>query len=316
MECYKFNFSTMGCPASLKIYTSSQGEAQRVFDLVQGEVERLNMKYSNYTPHSYIAEINRSAGKKEGIIVDEETAGLLDYSQACTELSGGLFDITAGILFRAWNFDVDEPRYPTQKELSFYMDRVGWHKVIWQRPHLILPVRGMTLDFGGVVKEYAVDRVVALCYEQGIHHGLIEIGGDLAVIGPRPNGDPWLIGVQNPFDPDQHLFTFELSKGGVATSGDYARYIEIEGERYCHILNPLTGMAIRSVGSVTVVASPCLVAGSSSTIAFLLAEKGVAWLKEQDIPFAHVGRTGEIVFQGMKPNLCQETSLKNSVVIH
>ena len=250
-----------------------------------------------------MADINRSSGNPNGILVDDETATLLDYSQACTEISGGLFDITAGILFKAWDFNIPNPVLPSKNLLDDLRARVGWEKVHWESRHLILPIPGMTIDFGGIVKEYAVDRAVSLCYEQGIHHGLIELGGDLSVIGPKPDGSPWTISVQNPFNPDKPLFTFSLAKGGVATSGDYARYIEIEGVKYCHIMNPITGMPIRNVGSVTVVASPCLVAGSSSTIAFLMEEKGIDWLKEQDVPFAFVGNDRSLAFAGMNPIL-------------
>lgn len=300
MELFTFKFGVMGCPACVMFYAKSQAEASQVMEHIHQELNRLNEKYSNYTPHSYIAEINRSAGKKEGVIVDEETATLLDYAQLCHQLSNGLFDVTAGILYKAWDFDTLNPTLPSRRVLDQLLERVGWGRLKWERPHLILPIPGMTIDFGGVVKEYAVDRVAALCYAQGIHHGIIELGGDLYIIGPRPNESAWTIGVQNPFNPTEFLFTFTLAKGGVATSGDYARYIEIDGIRYCHIMNPLTGMPIQSVGSVTVIASPCLVAGSMSTIAFLMEKKGIDWLKDQRVPFAFVGNDRSLAFSGLQ----------------
>lgn len=300
MELFVFDFGVMGCPASVRFYGKDEQTAASVMELIHTELNRLNDKYSNYSAYSFVADINRSAGNPQGIWVDEETAILLDYSQACYSISQGLFDITAGILFKAWDFHAPNPALPSRHSLNQLLACVGWEKVQWNRPHLVLPIPGMVLDFGGVVKEYAVDRCVALCRENGIYHGVVEIGGDLSVIGPKPDGSGWRVGIQDPFSIDKDIFFVDLIAGAVATSGDYARYINIDGERYCHIMNPVTGMPIRSVGSVTVIADHCLVAGSSSTIAFLMEKEGVEWLKAQDLPFAFVGNDKQVVYRGVE----------------
>lgn len=300
MDLYKHNFGIMGGPACVMFYAPSKDVADQLMDDIYKELHRLNDKYSNYSAHSYVADINRSAGKKEGIVVDEETATLLDYSQACYQISDGLFDITTGVLYKAWDFGVKNPTLPPRKKINSLLEKVGWHRLQWANPHLVMPIPGMTIDFGGVVKEYAVDRVVSICYAHNVYHGVVELGGDICVLGPKPDGEPWAIGVTNPFTRSESLFTFTLAQGGVATSGDYARYIDIDGERYCHILNPKTGMPIKKVGSVTVVASPCLVAGSLSTISFLKEEQGVQWLKDQGLPFAFVGNDRSLAYSGLE----------------
>jgi thiamine biosynthesis lipoprotein len=144
---------------------------------------------------------------------------------------------------------------------------------------LSFPGPGLELDLGGAVKEYAVDRVAGLCWDSGIRHGLINLGGDIKVIGPHPNGHPWAIGIRHPRDPKGIARTVYLKRGAMASSGDYERCIVVGGRRYGHVLNPKTGWPVSGLASVSVVAEFCVVAGSASTIAMLMEEKGSEWLK-------------------------------------
>jgi thiamine biosynthesis lipoprotein len=153
----------------------------------------------------------------------------------------------------------------------------------------------MEIDFGGVVKEYAVDRVTTLCREAGVRHGLVNLGGDVGIVGPRPDGAPWRIGIRHPRRPGEVLETLELRAGALATSGDYERCIVVGGVRYGHILDPRTGWPVRHLASVSVVADLCVVAGSAATIGVLEAERGPAWLEKVGLPHRWVdvhGRSG------------------------
>jgi thiamine biosynthesis lipoprotein len=138
----------------------------------------------------------------------------------------------------------------------------------------------MALDLGGIVKEYAADRSCTLCKEHGIAHGLINLGGDIAVIGPHVNGEPWQIAIRHPTKADASLAILLLSSGALASSGDYERFQIIDGQRYGHIINPLTGWPTRDLVAVSVQADFCLVAGSAATIAMLKENKGKRWLRE------------------------------------
>jgi thiamine biosynthesis lipoprotein len=259
----RVRFHAMGCPCTLHLYAASRGEAERIADAAVAEVRRLEAKYSRYRDDSLATEINRSAGSPQGSEVDDETAALLDYAQTCYEQSGGRFDITAGVLRRAWNFKAK--RVPAQAEIDAVLPLIGWQHVRWQRPHLMLPRAGMEIDFGGYVKEYAADRVAELCRELGLEHGLVDLGGDLAVVGPHPDGRPWWVGVRNPSRPEEAIRGVALGSGGIATSGDYERGMVVDGVRYTHVLDPRTGWPVVGLASVSVVAPHCLVAGSAST---------------------------------------------------
>lgn len=280
----------MGTPCDIQIYAETQAKAMRAADRVVADVSRLEALYSRYRKDSFLSEINRAADVGGSIRVDEETAGLLNYAATCYEQSEGLFDITSGILRHAWRFDRSE--LPDEIQIANLLDKIGWEKLRWKNPLLKFTVAGMEIDFGGVVKEYAVDRAAALCWNEGIRHGMINLGGDIKIIGPRADCNPWRIGIRHPRQQDAMLHTLLLSEGALASSGDYERCIEIDGVRYGHVLNPKTGWPVRYLASVSVVADLCVVAGSASTIAMLKEDKGSRWLEDLELPHLWVDVNG------------------------
>jgi thiamine biosynthesis lipoprotein len=282
----------MGSPCEIQLFAGGVDEARHVFGRAIADVERLEARYSRYRPDSFLSEINRVAAAGGRIRVDDETAALLDYAARCHEESDGLFDITSGVLRRAWRFERGEP--PDAALVDELLARVGWHRLVWERPFLSFPVPGLELDFGGIVKEYAVDRVAALCRESGASGGLVNLGGDLAIIGPRPDGTPWRVGIRHPRSADALIRTLALQRGALASSGDYERCIVFEGVRYGHILNPRTGWPVRRLASVSVVADLCIVAGSAATIAMLKEDDGPAWLDSAAVPSLWVDVDGAI----------------------
>ena len=283
----------MGSPCELRLYSSTKKSAQKVADAAILEVHRLEKKYSRYREDSVTSDINNSAGNKNGIEVDAETALLLNYAQVGYEQSDGLFDISSGILRKAWDFR--SKLLPLQKDIDALLPFIGWDKLLWQAPHLCLPMKGMELDFGGYVKEYAVDVAANFCRSAGISGGLVNLGGDICIIGPHPSGDAWKVGIRHPRNPNVPMSFVLLAKGGLASSGDYERFMIVDGVRYAHILNPKTGWPVNSLASTSVYAEQCVVAGTSSTIAMLKGEKtGVAWLEQLGLPYISMNQEQEI----------------------
>jgi FAD:protein FMN transferase len=282
LKYYRSEFKAMGTPCDIQLFARNQAKARDAADAAIADVQRLEALYSRYRSTSFLSEINRVAAIGGSISVDEETASLLDYAVTCYEQSDGMFDITSGILRRAWKFD--QGKLPEQSLIDELLEKVGWHKVIWKRPVLTFSVPGMEIDFGGVVKEYAVDRAAALCYAQGVKHGVINLGGDIKVIGPRDDGSPWRVGIRHPRSKDVLLDTLLLYEGALASSGDYERCILVNGIRYGHVLNPKTGWPVRHLAAVSVVGDFCVVAGSASTIAMLKESDGTDWLQELGLP--------------------------------
>ena len=277
LELHRFPFFALGSSCVLHLYAVTEAQAGAAALAAQGEIERIEARYSRYRPASFLSEINRAAARGESIDLDEETLGLFSYARSCYEKSEGLFDITAGILRRAWDFSSD--RLPSQEEIDALLPFVGFAQVAWAPPRLAFPVLGMEIDLGGIGKEYAADRAAELCAAVGMEHGLIDLGGDIRILGPHPDGAPWNIGIRDPFRPGQQITAVELSKGALATSGDYERKIEIGGKRYGHLLDPRTGWPVQGLVSVSVVADQCLVAGSLATLAMLRGRGGQEWLQ-------------------------------------
>lgn len=291
MEFYHCTFKAMGTPCDIQIYARTQAVARQVADAAIADVHRLEALYSRYRSDSFLSAINRVAAKGGSITVDEETAGLLNYAATCYEQSDGLFDITSGTLRRAWRFD--QGTLPDPAQIRELLAKVGWHKLRWKTPVLEFMMPGMEIDFGGIVKEYAVDRAAALCLGAGVLHGVINLGGDIKVIGPRADGSPWRIGIRHPRHKEDIIQTILLHEGALASSGDYERCIMVDGVRYGHILNPKTGWPVRHLAAVSVVADFCVVAGSASTIAMLKEDNGPAWLNSLGLPHLWVDLQGE-----------------------
>ena len=143
----------------------------------------------------------------------------------------------------------------------------------------------MELDFGGIVKEYAADRAATLLKDVGVEHALINLGGDICVTGPQYGGDPWRVAISDPSNPVSPLRLVALSQGALASSGSYARCIEIEGVKYGHLLNPRTGYPFVGTAAATVLADQCIVAGSLATIALLKNSEAGQFLEQMQLPF-------------------------------
>ncbi|WP_090658942.1 FAD:protein FMN transferase [Nitrosomonas marina] len=290
LKYYPYSFKAMGSPCLIQLYAKSKKKGQEAADAAIADINRLESLYSRYRADSFLSKINRVAADAGSIAVDDETAGLLDYAATCYQQSDGLFDITSGILRQVWDFKSDQ--LPTHAEIDKIKKRIGWHRLKWERPVLSFGVPGMEIDFGGVVKEYAVDRAAALCFDAGIEHGVVNLGGDIKIIGPHPDGSPWRIAIQHPRNPDVALKILLLQSGALASSGDYERCITINGRRYGHVLNPKTGWPVSHMAAVSVVGEFCVVAGSASTIGMLKEALGADWLRDLGLPHLWIDTKG------------------------
>ena len=276
-------FTAMAGPCEVLVDTDSEPRARRALELAQGEARRIERKFSRYLPDSEVGRINGSQGQP--VRVDEETAHLLDYAATCYEVSEGLFDITSGVLRRAWKFDGSD-RVPAEATVAGLLPYVGWGRVAWGDRTLALPA-GMEIDLGGIGKEYAVDRAASLIAAEIPDAFVVNFGGDLYASGPRRGGRPWNIGVDDPERTgDATIAAIPLTRGGLATSGDARRYILYRGKRLGHILNPKTGWPVEGAPrSVTVIAPTCVEAGTLSTLAYLRGPGAREFLEAEGAQF-------------------------------
>jgi len=291
MRTFRIPFKAMASACELVLAVDDEPEAQAMARAAIAEVQRIEAKYSRYQPDSIVSRINAAAGG-QAVACDEETWSLLNYADSLYQSSDGLFDITSGVLRRAWNFY--DHRLPAPADLDGLRQLIGWRRVEREAQAVRLPEAGMELDFGGFGKEYAADRAGAVLAAKGLRHGYVNLAGDMRVLGPKPDGSSWMIGIQDPRDKTAILATIPVERGGLATSGDYERFFELDGKRYCHILDPRNGQPVTHWRTVSVVAPLAVVAGNCATIAMLKQSDGLAFLEACGMNYLAVDQSGTV----------------------
>lgn len=275
-------FTAMASPCEVLVETEDAALAARLARIAAHEARRVERKFSRYRRDNIVHRINSSAGQPTE--VDTETANLLDYADTCFQLSDGLFDITSGALRAVWRFDGSD-RVPAAEQVAQVAKRIGWSRVTWSRPRLHLPA-GMEIDLGGLGKEYAVDRTVQLLRQHTPASLVVNFGGDLVVTGPRRDGTPWSVGLDDPRRDKASLGAIALERGALATSGDARRFLLRDGIRYSHILDPRSGWPVQGAPrSVTVCAGTCMEAGMLATMASLRGEEAEDFLRCQGVNY-------------------------------
>lgn len=277
------HFEAMAGPCTVLIDGDDRAEAAALTEIAAQEARRIEHKFSRYRAGNVVHEINHAAGRP--VRVDDETAHLIGYAATCWEISGGLFDITSGVLRRVWKFDGGR-KVPAKDALADCLQHVGWRRVAWEEQTLSMPA-GMEIDLGGIGKEYAVDRAAGLLAARTAGSFLVNFGGDLYAAGLRRGGRTWAVGIDDPARTGQAaLYRLDVARAGLATSGDARRFVRWRGKRLGHILNPNTGWPVAGAPcSVTVVAPTCLEAGTLSTLAYLQGPGARAFLERQNVQF-------------------------------
>ncbi len=274
-------FRAMASPCEILMAPCSENDAKKLALLAFNEVKRIEKKFSRYRDDNVVFKINNSKGER--VEIDEEVHRLLLFSDQCYQASEGLFDITSGVLRRVWTFDCSD-KLPDTADIDAHLPLVGWNKVEWDGQSIRLK-DDMELDFGGVGKEYAVDRVLLLLTEAKSLPYLVNLGGDIATNGALFPDHEWSIGIETISD-NQVSKTLHLKEGAIATSGDSRRYLLCNGIRYSHILNPQTGWPIENAPhSITVMASSCVQAGMLSSLALLQGEKAEKFLDDMGVTY-------------------------------
>ncbi|NND65516.1 MAG: FAD:protein FMN transferase [Gammaproteobacteria bacterium] len=269
----------MASPCEILIDTDNENLANKITKIAAEEAWRIEKKFSRYRDDSVVSDINRSNG--QSIEVDDETGRLIDFADHCYQLSDGLFDITSGLLRTIWIFD-GKHAPPTQKQAKELLENIGWDKITWNSPTIMLPKK-MEIDLGGIGKEYAVDCSAKLISEQFDAPVLVNFGGDLFANKPPRQQTSWHVGIEM-LPQASDLTRLELKQGALTTSGDARRFIDYQGKRYSHVLNPHTGWPVsQAPRSVTVAGNTCIEAGFISTMAMLKGKDAETFLAEQAV---------------------------------
>ena len=275
-------FRAMASPCELLIATDDHTIATAMLDIASKEAARIEQKYSRFIEGNPLWQINHAQGM--GTAIDSETLQLLRFAQQCYQLSEGDFDISAGPLMRLWRFDASA-KVPAEADIMLAKAQVNFAAVKFDEQQITMPAQ-MSLDFGGIGKEYAVDKVAYLLAEKWPSISvLVNFGGDISCLVPKA-GDPWQIGIENPDALNNAAALLSVHQGALATSGDTRRFIEVNGRRYGHIINPDTGYPVLDAPrSVTVLGPNCVTAGMLATMAMLQGKDAEFFLQQQSVNF-------------------------------
>ncbi|URA11093.1 FAD:protein FMN transferase [Thermospira aquatica] len=255
------------------LYAENQKEAKKWAETALDIMADLENRYSIHRTNSLLFTLNEK-GYGE---IDEELLGVWQETEKLFELSGGLFDPTVEPLMRLWGFYNEKEKYlPSEKTIQQTLSSVGFDAIQKKDRHILL--RGRRVDFGGILKGYALDKAASYLKTKPVRGFLVNAGGNIIVWGEKPDKTPWNIAIRHPRNPAEVIALFCLSEGSVATSGDYEQFFLTNGKRYHHILDPTTGYpSTTGVASVTVVAPTGIQSDGLSTVMFLLGrEKGIS----------------------------------------
>ncbi len=256
----------MGTEFRIVFYTSDETLANDAAAAAFRRIDELEQIFSDYIPGSEVSRLSATAGTGEKVLVGDDLWKVLSFSQRVAKQTKGVFDVTAGALTKLWRRAFRHKKMPGEKDVELALKTVGYKKVkLFKKQQVQLMAPGTLLDFGGVAKGYAVDKAMTVLKQHRINAAMIDGGGDIAVSDPPPGKPGWAIErmVYKAGELDSQMFF--LSNKAIATSGDTYRYLEWQGKRYSHILDPRTGMGITTRQIVTVVAPTCMQADAWAT---------------------------------------------------
>ncbi len=271
VELKAYYLTAMDTMVELKFAVPESVGSEAVKSAVFAEIVRLERLLSRTETLSDTNRVNSLAGIKP-VAVSPDTYRLVELAYQSAVISKGAFDPTIGPLIDSWGFLGQEFRVPEETEIKQLLPLVDYQNISFDQTEstLFLPEQGMVLELGGLAKGFILDQAVALLKSFGVTSAFINAGGDIALLGSRPDGEPWKLGIRHPRDQNKILAVLQVTDAAVVTSGDYERNFNQAGVAYHHILDPETGKPARGLASVTILAATATEADALSTAVFVL----------------------------------------------
>jgi FAD:protein FMN transferase len=279
----------MGGLATVMLGAASSDRIEAVTEQVRAIFDRLERDLSPYRPDSVISLLSEKAGEAP-VAVPGDVFRVLSLARRYGELSDGAYDITVAPLVRLWGFGVTPAPagFPPEEIIRERLKLVDYRRLTLADGTAFLPAKGIEVDLGGIAKGYAVDLAFDFCRSAGVEDFLIDLSGNIRVSGRPQWGERWRIGVRDPFDRSGVIGKLTLESGmALATSGSYERFVEIEGRRYSHIIDPGTGYPVTGTAGVTVLSMSATETDGLSTPFFVLGLQGTRGLLRK-IPSAEI----------------------------
>jgi len=300
---YEMESFCMGTIISQKVY----GDNAKIAAIeVEDEIKRLEGLMSFFLESSEVSKLNKAAGQYE-VELSDEVLFVLNKAKYYSEICKGSFDITIAPIARLWGIFTSREKIPSQEEINEALKLTG-HNYLSINNNLKtskLEKSGQCVDLGAIAKGYAADRSIEIYKQHGVESAFVNLGGNVSVLGNKPNGDPFRVGIQNPsLERGQCLGSVNAANKTVVTSGDYVRYFEKDNKKYHHILDPRTGYPAESfLISTTILSKESIDADALSTAIFILGlEAGIKLIDSQeDMEAIFITKDKEIyVTKGLK----------------
>ncbi|MBI6875204.1 FAD:protein FMN transferase [Clostridium aciditolerans] len=293
----------LGTYINIKIYDNPSDEVfNNVFDILKDIENKMSINISN----SEVSRINQNSGQV-AVKVSPETFEVIKKGKYYSDLSKGNFDISIGPLVELWGIGSNHARVPSSAEIEDAKNKINYNDILLDEDNSTVKLKNknMIIDLGGIAKGYSADKIVEYLKSKGIKTAIIDLGGNIYALGKSPTKDAWSIGIQNPIESrGEHLGVLNINNKSVVTSGVYERFLEKDGKKYHHILNPFTGYPVENqLVSTTIVSDKSIDGDALSTTLFTLGVKdGLKFIESiEDVDAILVNSNKEVyITSGLK----------------
>ncbi len=307
VSLHRETLKLMGNRFEISVVSNNKSKAQECIQAAVEEIRRIEKLLTTFNESSQTNLVNRNAGLRP-VKVDKEVFDLINRSKKISELTQGAFDITYGSIDkRFWNFDQTMTCLPDRQTAKNLVRLINYKNVILDQKNLtvFLKEKGMRIGFGGIGKGYAAEKAKLLLKEMGIESGIVNAAGDLTAWGYQPGGKPWTIGIADP-NVTRNAFSFlELTNTSIATSGNYEKFVLIEGKKYSHTIDPKSGYPVTGIKSVTIIspnaeiadamATPVMIMGTQVGIDMINQLKGIECIIIDDADNIHTSSNVQLL---------------------
>lgn len=273
-QAHKRTLKLMGSRFDITVVAEDSITAKNHIESGIEEIDRIEKLISSWDENSQTSEINKYAGIKP-VKVEAELFNLIERAMMISKLTDGAFDITYASMDKIWKFDGSMRKMPSEEDIRASVTKVGYNNILLDKEKLtvFLKIKGMKIGFGAIGKGYAADMAKKLLLAKGVTSGIINASGDMNSWGKQVDGNEWKVAITNPLNKNKVFALLPISNGAVVTSGDYEKYVEFNGKRYSHIIDPRTGYPSTGIISVTVFAPKAELADALATSVFVMGKE-------------------------------------------
>ncbi len=268
---FKRTLKLMGSRFEITVVAKTEAEANTFINIAVTEITRIEKLISSWDADSETSKINSNAGIKP-VKVSPELFQLIERAIGISKLTDGAFDISYASMDKIWKFDGSMTAMPSTEKIQASVTKVGFQNIIIDKnaSTVYLKKEGMKIGFGAIGKGYAADMAKLMLINKGVSAGIINASGDMNTWGKQPNGDFWKVAITNPMNKNKAFALLPITQGAVVTSGDYEKYVNFNGKRYSHIIDPRTGYPASGIISATVFAPKAELADALATSIFVM----------------------------------------------